>query len=320
MFVTEKTNKAGYFQIYVGVLMKKVILYIPGSHGSFLKFLFDCYDQGKVLTFSTGETGNWHPMKDIKTNNFCLDMAFNAHVQQYKQMDFSKQEFRVVFDTYEEFYYIIQCVVDRGAGLSHRSGIALLEADIDKYQSDYGVPTPYKKIIKDFYGYNNATVPRLILRNLFILIFMTHFNHVCWKLNDDFKKHGKNLIHLKEILDYESLKKRLDVVFGKSLDFASTHKHLLEKNNPYSQLLKVRKIIDAVETGKDIPINGLNTISEAYICFYFEKKHFSINFTLSNDFFKTTNELRMFIDHYPSYMTRPNNLFLEHWEIYKDDK
>ena len=247
-------------------------------------------------------------------------MAYDGHVQQYGQMDLIKQEFRVVFDTYEEFYYILQCVVDRGAGLSHRSGIELLEADIDQYQANYGVPTPYKKIIKDLYRYDGATVPRLVLRNFFILTFMTHFNHVCWKLNVDFKKNGKNLIHLREILDYESLKDRLDTVFGKSLDFASTHRHLLEKNNPYSQMLKVREIIDAVEAGKDMPIYGLNTISVAYICFYFEKKHYFINFILSNDFFKTTKELKIYIDHYPTYMTRPNNLFLEHWRIYKNAK
>jgi hypothetical protein len=298
--------------------MKKVILYIPGSHGSFLKFLFDCYDQNRIPEFNTGETGNWHPMRDIETNNVCLDMAYDGHVQQYRQMDPQKQEFRVVFDTHEEFCYILQCVVDRGASMSHRSGIGLLEADMEEYQADYGVHTNYKKMIKDFYGYDGATVPRFVLRNLFILIFMTHFNHVCWKLNDDFKKHGKNLIHIEEILDYESLKERLDVVFGKSLDFVSIHKHLLENNNPYSQMLKVRKIIDAVEAGKDMPIDGLNTISEAYICFYFEKKHYSINFNLSNDFFKSTKELKMYIDHYPKYMTRPNNLFLEHWRIYKD--
>jgi hypothetical protein len=150
------------------------------------------------------------------------------------------------------------------------------------------------------------------------MVFMTHFNHVCWKLNAEFKKHNKNLITVKEILDYGRLKDRLDRFFGKSLDFSHAHKHLLENNNPYSQLLKVRKIIDAVEAGKDVPMDGLNTISEAYICFYFEKKHYSKNFNLSNNFFKTTKELKMYIDHYPSYMARPNNLFLEHWRTYRD--
>ena len=125
------------------------------------------------------------------------------------------------------------------------------------------------------------------------------------------------MIGLDEILQYKKLKQRLDLIFGRSLDFQDVHRHLLENNKPYAQLEKVREIINAVETGKDIPIQGLNTISEAYICFYFEKKYYSINFNLANDFFKTTKDIKMYIDHYPSYMTRPNNLFLQHWRIYK---
>ena len=300
--------------------MKKVILYTPGSHGSFLKFLFDCYDQNKVMEFDTGKTGNWHATRNVISDNVCFDMANDMQIQEYNKITYEREEFRVVFDTHDDFCYTLQCLIDRGGALRIHSGIELLEKSLDEYQKEYVVATTYRQVIKDLYGYHDATAPRFVLRNLFILIFIEHFKHRCWQVNDVFKKHGKNLINLKEILDYDRLKHQLDSIFNRSLDFADAHKHLLENNKPYKQLLKVRDIIHAVETGKDMNIQGLNTISEAYLCFYFEQKYFSINFNLSNDFFKTAKDLRMYIDHYPSYMKRPNNLFVEHWRNYKSDK
>ena len=297
--------------------MKNVILYIPGSHGSFLKFLFDCYDQDKVLGFKTTETGNWHAMRSQVHDTVCFDMANDNQRKKYASLTGDHEEYRIVFNTLEDFYYILQCFIDRGGHLCRHSGIELLEQSLDAYEKEYKVETSYRQTIKDFYGYNGSSVPRFILRNLFILIFITHFNHNCWKLNNELKSHGSNLIGLDEILQYKKLKQRLDLIFGRSLDFQDVHRHLLENNKPYAQREKVREIINAVETGKDIPIQGLNTISEAYICFYFEKKYYSINFNLANDFFKTTKDIKMYIDHYPSYMTRPNNLFLQHWRIYK---
>jgi len=297
--------------------MKNVILYIPGSHGNFLKFLFDCYDQDKVLDFKTTESGNWHAMRSQVYETVCFDMANDHQRKMYSSMTGNHKEYRIVFNTLEDFCYILQCFIDRGGDLCWHSGIELLEQSLDAYEKEYKVETTYRQTIKDLYKYNGTSVPRFILRNLFILIFITHFNHICWKLNKEFKSHGSNLIGLDEILQYKKLKQRLDLIFNKSLDFQDVHRHLLENNRPYAQRKKVKEIIDAVETGKDIPIQGLNTISEAYICFYFEKKYYSINFNLANDFFKTTKDIKMYIDHYPSYMTRPNNLFLKHWRIYK---
>jgi hypothetical protein len=296
--------------------MKNVILYIPGSHGSFLKFLFDCYDRGKVFEFKTTETGNWHAMRSQVYDTVCFDMANDHQRKIYASLTGDHEEYRIVFNTLEDFYYILQCVIDRGGNLCRHSGIELLEQSLDAYEKEYKVKTTYRQTIKDLYRYNDSRVPRFILRNLFILIFITHFNHNCWKLNNEFKSHGSNLIGLDEILQYKKLKHRLDLIFGRSLDFQDVHRHLLENNKPYAQRKKVREIINAVETGKDISIQGLNIISEAYICFYFEKKHYSINFALANDFFKTTKDIKMYIDHYPSYMRKPNNLFLEHWKIY----
>lgn len=299
--------------------MKKVILYVPGSHGSFLKFLFDCYDAGRVLEIDTGITGNWHATRSKVTNNVCFDMANADQIVSHAEINYEHEKYNVVFDTLDDFCYILQCFIDRGGDLCWHSGIELLENDLEQYEKEYKVKTTYRQTIKDLYNHNGKVVPRFVLRNLFIMIFITHFNHVCWKLNTRLKKNN-NIIRLPEILDYKKLKSRLDKVFGKSLDFSKAHAHMLDNNKPYVQMGKIREIIEAVEKDVDIPIEGLNTISEAYLCFHFERQHYSINFNLSNSFFENTKDLRAFINHYPSYMRRPNNLFLTHWRTYNRDE
>ena len=299
--------------------MKKVIRYTPGSHGNFMRFLFDCYDNQIVRQYKSNKAGNWHLEKSDITNNLCFDMA-NAHnIKKYNALKDKHQRFNIVFDTLEEFFYLISCYVDRGGKLIDKSGIDLLEKDIHAYQEEYKADVDYVQRFKDLYNVETRIVPRSVLRNYFTLTFMTYFNHICWQVNNDLKKDGSILIKLKDILDYPKLKKQLDEIFEQNLDFQELHKNLLYNNNrPFEQMSIVNEIIKAVETGNDIPIKGLNTISEAYVCFYFEKKHYDINFNLGEKFFGSTGELINHIRYFPSYMKKPNNLFLQHWRIYND--
>lgn len=301
--------------------MKKIILYTAGGHGNFLRLLFDCYDSRAIKPFINNTAGNWHlntyeAPRD--TNNLCFDMAYDNMNKEYYEIDYQHDRFTIVFDTFEEFFYLVSCYVDRGGKLIDSAGINLLETNVAQYQKEYKSGADYVERFKKLFGVEGGTIPRCTLRNYFILTFMTYFNHTCWKANDKLKKHEGTVINLKHILDYKKLKKQLDAIFNFELDFDTFHSNLLHNNRPYAQMLKVREIIFAVENKNNIDIEGLNTISEAFLCFYFEKKHYDINFNLSDGFFKTTNELRSYIEFFPPYMKKPNNLFLEHWRIYND--
>lgn len=297
--------------------MKKIILSTPGAHGNFLRFLFDCYDKGHVMEYNLNNNGNWHNMSNTQSNNLYFDMANDHNRKNYSNLAERHEKFHIVFDTVEEFYYLVQCFIDRGGYLKEDSGIRLLEKDIGQYEKKYKVPVTYKKNFKDLYNFEGDTPPRSLLRNFFILNFITHFDHNIWKVNNELKNsNGCEMIHLRTILDYTLLKTRLDNIFQKSLDFQELHAGLLANNYPYSQRLHVLEVIKAVENNKDIEIKELNSISEAYICFYFEKKHYDINFNLSESFYKSTRELIDYIRYFPNYMKKPNNLFRQHWKIY----
>ena len=302
--------------------MKKIILYTAGSHGSFLRFLFDCYDSHSILPLAENTAGNWHLAThhaSTDTNNLCFDMAHQGMSDEYSGIDYQHQRFNIVFESLEEFFYVGSCYVDRGGDLIDHSGIELLEKNPAYYDKKYKAGADYVKRLKELYGINPKRISRSTLRNYFILTFMTYFNHTCWKANNKLKKQDGIFVKLEDILDYKKLKTQLDGIFDFKLDFESLHSNLLNNNNrPYAQILKVREIISAVKNNQNIDIEGLNTISEAFVCFYFEKKHYDINFNLSDSFFKTTRELRSYIDHFPPYMKKPNNLFVEHWRIYND--
>lgn len=299
--------------------MKKVIQYTAGSHGNFLRFLFDCFDNGQVADAEMNKAGNWHLTTQTSTNNVCFDMTNDPQVSEYKNLADEHENYYIIFDNTEEFFYTTQAYTDRGGNLIDESGIELLENSLSRYEDMYGKKDTGIDLVDrigKLFGKVGDKVPRAVLRNFFILTFMTHFNHNCWKVNEEFKRHGKNFIKLETILDYEKLQHRLSEIFGKTLDFKTLHNRLLDLNRPYQQLKKVRHIIDSVQQRQDVPIEDFNVISEAYLCFYFESKLYDINFNLPDSFFKTTGELMSFIDHYPQYMKRPNNIFLEHWRVY----
>ena len=75
-------------------------------------------------------------------------------------------------------------------------------------------------------------------------------------------------------------------------------------------------LIKAVEDTEDWWISDLNVISEAFLIFYLEKKHYNIPFYV-NDFFIRTNDITEYIKYFPDYLKIPNKLFQKHWKYYK---
>ena len=51
------------------------ILYTAGSHGTFIRYLFDCYDKDTMLPLVFNKNGNSHQHADIKSNNINYDIC-----------------------------------------------------------------------------------------------------------------------------------------------------------------------------------------------------------------------------------------------------
>lgn len=300
------------------------ILYTAGSHGNFIRYLFDCYDQKKIIEFDSNSNGNFHGHIEQQSNR-CYDFSYGPMEQDYqktyKPID---TNYVITWTGIREFNYVLQCALGRGGHLK-LSGIDLLEQDVVAYESLYYgqtdlEPKKISKILKNIFDFDCATngkPPRALLRNYFLLVFIEHFDHISWKKNEQLKKTKYEIINLYDILNYDLLRSRLNKIFGYSIDFKQVHKKFLKENTPFQQQNQIDYVLSSIEQNKFKPIQGLNIVSEAFILFQLETQHFDIPFTFGNDFFKNTKDINEYIKYFPNYLKKPNNLFQQHYQIYK---
>jgi len=294
------------------------ILYTAGSHGNFLKYLFNCYDAEKILDIPFNKNGNAHNQQSNQTNK-AYDICNKNMLDSFeKESQITHKHYTIQWEGIEQFYYVLQCYVDRGAKLTE-AGIELMEKDLVNYEKIYGVNVEISSVLKKNFNFNCDTQgqpPRNVLRNYFLLSFFTYFEHIVWKKNKDLINLTYEKIHLVEIWNYTALQKSLFKIFNKTLDFKHVHEQFLDKNMPFKQLYQVKTIIDAIEKKENIEICNLNTISEAYILFVLERKYFDIPFLLGNTFFKSTQDIIEYVDYFPNYMKKPNNLFHKYYTYF----
>lgn len=294
--------------------MKK-IFYIAGSHGNFLKWLFDCYISGRVSTLDFNVNGNSHN-HNSEHGIINIDVCAQGTRELYNT---NEEKYAIVWHGLDEFFYIISCYTDRG-GVLTQNGIALCETDLLEYEKIYGAPVRISKEIKKNTGYDTVskgTPPRAILRDYYMLGFYTYFRHDVWLKNEELKNSDATMIRLDEILSYDKLLSKMEKLFGKRLDFANIYQRFFDLNIPITQLAKVKRIYEAIEKQENVKIEGLNVISEAYLLFLVEKKFFDIPMRIGNNFFKTTKELLDYVLYVPTYLRQPNKLFSEYYQIYK---
>ena len=301
----------------------KNIIYTAGCHGNFIKYLFDCHDANKILPAPFNLNGNSHLRADMEERNINFEVCSNkfdkARLTQYK----TSENYAIVWQGFDSFFYAMSAYTDRG-GVLERSGIALMEEDLAHYQDIYGTEVHIGKFLKEQLNYDmdlHGQPPRGVLRNYFLMSFYTHFDHVLWARNNELQKTEYRKIQLSDILDANTLKSCLRGIFGSSLDIDDVHETFMSRNLAYQQLQLVSSVLDDLAYKKDSKkISGLNVISEAYILFRLEVEHFDIPFHVGNDFFKNTQDIADYVDHFPGYMRRPNNLFHLHYKHYQKGK
>lgn len=309
-------------------ILKRNVVYTAGAHGNFISFILDCYDQNKTLPTPFNQNGNSHnqigyvPLRETNRIELCYLPEEEDHLE---KIDETYDTYAIVWEGLEQFYYMMQCYIDRGGKLVD-NGIELMQKDLIAYEEKHGYPVTISSSFRKYFNFDvrkNGQPPRALLRNFFLLSFYNHFDNIVWKKNKSLIKRCDNRpykkINLKDIWDYDALEKRMYGLTNKNMDFKSIHAEFLSRNRPYRQLQEIRKILTAVESKNNIVIEGLNVISEAYVIFQVERKYFDIPFHMANEFFRETAEINEYIDFFPNYMKRPNNLFKENYQIYKRD-
>lgn len=302
------------------------IAYTAGSHGQFLKYLFDCYEKQELLPHFKNTNGNSHDSinVELKTNTFAYDLC-NAEYEKRLNLVNNQEKlhrfYSIVWYGIDNFCYVLQCMHDRGGRLQE-NGINLMQSNMERYIESFGfdVKTSHKENFKDLYNVEiekNKQVPNFVLRQYFILSFITYFNHINWKKNEQLlKKQNFAQINIELIFDYNKLQSYLDKIFSYHLNFKSVHDKFIEYNVPLKNMSKIKSVLEAINNKQDIKISNLDFISEAYVLYYLEKMHYDIPFINLNTFFTSTSEIFEYIKYFPNYLKKPNNLFLKYHKIY----
>lgn len=304
-----------------------IILYTAGSHGRFLKFLFDCYIDGKILKTKFNKNGNSHNHTDIANATRVKTIEFdvcdeNQLLAWQKMSSQGKNIYGILWQGLEDFYYILQAYNSRG-GLLTEEGITLIENDLIEYEKVYGKKVYITETLKKYFNFDSEKLgqpPRSLLRNYFLFCFFKYFEHICWIKNKELSSlsyENYKTINIEQLLNYTSLEQFFFKIFNKKLNFQNVHKEFLDKNIPLKQLYKVKKILNAIDKGDSMEIAGLNIISEAYILFFLECKYFDIPFLLGDNFFDNTIEFYNYIKYFPNHMKKPNNLFHTYYKHFR---
>jgi hypothetical protein len=296
-----------------------IIGYSTGGHGRFLQYLVRCYVYGKILPMPFNNNGNSH--NQINEDDIChaydlldKDMKINF----INAVKVGKSQIITVYpDSNNDFLYQLKNTLDRVGNLTS-SGIKLLEDNIVEYIKQTGAPLNWKQEFLQYYNIDIETqkVPRMVLRNYFLFLMYTYFNHGIWT-SKNYLQNFSSSLKVKQLLEYNEIKSFLDNFFQKKIDFTEIHQLFLQKNNVLLTTEKEYQIIEAVENNVDLEITELDVVTEASILYRLEKKYFDIPFNLGNNFFTNTKEIKEYIDHFPAYLKKPNNIFQKYFKFYQ---
>lgn len=162
-------------------------------------------------------------------------------------------------------------------------------------------------------------IPKFIVRDWYKLEFLKKieqtYNHqwfAAFKSHEFFKKQKVYNLDLETFFDWHNFLKNiteLNRVFGLVLDFdrLAEMRTLFEKGLELDTIRKECNMVQSVlEQGADKPLTDLDVATEGFIYAEMEKKYPNIQMPLTNRFFRDTEELRQFLEHFPNWYRRPN--------------
>jgi hypothetical protein len=295
------------------------VFHTPGAFGNYLAFLIDSKNKGKIISDPFTESGSSHHRKKITISH---DIVLSDNYVQFKNC--TDRDIGIYWPD-EYFFYILHSAYGRtNNGQYGGCGVKALQNNTWQWYTNHqahvynGNDLAYfLDNLKTFYGFDcnehNQVVPRIVLQHCYFFYFTKYFENKLYIKNKQIKENDTiKKVSIEVILDYEKIKSFLGIDF----DFTDTHSAFIEKNQSLKAYHQQLIITDAVKNKKAIEIDDLDVITEAGILFALEKHYYDIPFHNLDFDFKNTTQLIEYVQHFPQYMKKPNNLFLEHWKTY----
>jgi len=163
-------------------------------------------------------------------------------------------------------------------------------------------------------AFGNVTSSKSVARELLKIQFHDMENHTWWnnakKFLADVNCHQFDMYSL---WDHDNLKKELTKVSERyDLDFVIEEKVIhnvveeIKKSYPVITRDRAHQVLDAIVSKRKIDCNDLDILEQAFIEAELEKIHDSVIFPYGSQWFENTDQIREFIDTYPTYLKHMN--------------
>jgi len=295
------------------------IVYHGSTFGNFLKFMLDKFSKRTPEIHST-------PFNKSGTSHGMTDNDFSGMMQKYHQSFIKDNEGQtdlpvcvIMPKTDKHDHYLKKAN-------TFRSGDGRISPD-DLWKQAYGeMPDLLRERIdsvRELYQIEETAhfswTPKFIIRDWYKLDFLQPLEHTYdhqwfqqFSEHQFFKGQQTFYLDLETFFKWDSFVEnitRLDQVFGLELDFdrLSEMKTLFDQSMSLDEIRQYCNTVEGVlqdfehHTFKDLDVSA-----EAFIYAMFEKRYPDIQMPLTNRFFRDSEEIRQFIEHFPNWYRRSN--------------
>jgi hypothetical protein len=295
------------------------ILFLPGCFGNFLKYFVERFSKKTpdMERYPFTESGASHK---IKKEDFC------GLVQRYHENfindNLGEMELPVCLispSTKKHYLYLKKAQWFR-AGDEMNSPDDLWRKAVGEMSDN--MKESAQNII-DLYDLKETAhfswLPKFIVRDWYKLEFLKRledtYNYQFQKTftaHEFFKKQKTFVLDLETFFKWEVFIEnmvKLDTVFDLDLYFdrQSTMKQIFNQGLGLDQMrMECNLAEDVLEHGSDRLLGNLEVTTEAYIYAHYERQFPDIQMPLTNRFFRDTEEIKQFLDHFPNWYRRSN--------------
>jgi hypothetical protein len=319
LFDTEQPRDARWDQNQNASLLN--IVYGGGTFGNFLKYFLE-----RFSTKTPNMTSD--PFTSIGTSHALKGNEYSGLIQRYHQSFINDNKGNTNLPV---------CLITPSTGKHYlflkkahwfRTSIKIIFSPDDLWKKAVGempevLAVKAKEIIKLYDIKDTAHftwLPKFIVRDWYKLEFLQDLEDTYnYQWFDALKKHqffeGQKMIYLdlESFFDWDTFVENmteLNDMFGLALDFDRQveMKEIFNKGLSMDTIRQecnlAEKVID--NSNLDQPLRNLDVSTEAFIYAELEKANPTIQMPLTNRFFRDSEEIKQFIEHYPNWYRRPN--------------
>jgi hypothetical protein len=285
------------------------IAFQGGTHGHYLRFCIDKFSKLTPELIGTPFT---------KNNTLHNTLKYSGSVNRYHPeenyphfQNTSEPHILITVDE-EDLLFLERWVTMRAGDFNVDVSEDLVSVHLNFLQK-----FPWIDKFKKYYNIDltKKSIPKFIMRDFYKLSFIDPDKNGFVMLDKVFRENKPSNTFEFPVSCFWDKDKFIDVLekINEELNLKidingclSTHGLFLNKLNFLETKYRASEVTKAIQNKKDIDIQNLDTVEQAYVSAWIEKNHEFVIVPLCNKFFNTTGEIINWLEHYPQHYKAMN--------------